>query len=409
VAEQVVREGAAKNIAYGASNAALTAIDPKTGEILAMVGSKDFFDTTIDGQVNVTVQSRQPGSSFKPIVYATAFKKGFQPETLLSDKPIDFGPDGSGQDYVPQNYDGRFHGTLPMRSTLAQSLNIPAVETLYLAGIGSVLEVAHALGITTLNDPQRYGLALVLGGGEVKLLDLTPAFGVFAREGVRTPTHGIKSIIDSSGKVIDPDESAVGAAVLDLEVARKINSILSDNVARTPIFGAHSPLILPDRPVAAKTGTTQDFRDAWTVGYTPSLVAGVWVGNNDNHPMHAGADGVFVAAPIWHDFMRQVTREMPVESFTPYTPVMSDKPLLTGTPDDAALQYFDIKSGRELSPEKAAKKDPSRVRVEGGGHSILYYVDKNDPLGPEPPDLSDPMLPRWEGTAPDSNAVDSGQ
>jgi len=404
-AERVVSEGAKRNIPFGASNAALAAVDPKTGEIRAMVGSKDFFDASIDGEVNVTMRPRQPGSSFKPIAYATAFEKGFQPETILTDKRIDFGPDGSGKDYIPRNYDGRYHGTMSMRSALAQSLNIPAVETLYLAGIGPTVDMAHRLGITTLNDPDRYGLALVLGGGEVRLLDMVSSFGVFAREGERMQVRGISHILDQSGERMGPDDPTPAKTVLDPEVARKISSILSDNAARTPIFGPRSPLILPDRPVAAKTGTTQDFRDAWTIGYTPSLVAGVWVGNNDNHPMRNGADGVFVAAPIGHDFMAAATKGTPVENFTAYTPVTSDKPLLTGTRESGPMTYYDIHSGKKLSAKKAAKKDPSKVRVSvaDAGHSILYYVNRNDPLGPTPPDLSDPMIARWESVPDGEN------
>lgn len=410
-AERAVREGAAKNIRYGASNAALTAVDPKTGEILAMVGSKDFFDASIDGEVNVAVRPRQPGSSFKPIAYATAFEKGFQPETILTDKEINFGPDGSGKDYTPHNYDGKYHGTMPMRSALAQSLNIPAVQTLYLAGVRTTVDMAHRLGITTLNQPDRYGLALVLGGGEVKLLDMVSVFGVFATEGSKVPPRGVLTILDSSGKKILDEPMSKPEVVLDPEVARKISSILSDNVARTPIFGPHSPLILPDRPVAAKTGTTQNFRDAWTIGYTPSIAVGVWVGNNDNRPMRSGADGVFVAAPIWHDFMQTVTRGIPAESFAPYTPIESDKFLVTGK-QDGGVKYFDTKSGKELSAKKAAKKKPSRVRIAFDGtaeHSVLYYVNKDDPLGDTPPDLSDPMLSRWESVSDEEGKLSFGR
>ncbi|NTW15667.1 MAG: PBP1A family penicillin-binding protein [Candidatus Moranbacteria bacterium] len=406
LAEQSVREGVVRNRSANASNAALTAIDPKTGEVLAMVGSRDFHDTSIDGEVNVALRPRQPGSSFKPIVYAAAFEKGFQPETLLVDKPIDFGPDGTGKEYVPQNYDGQFRGVLSMRETLAQSLNVPAVETLYLAGIGRTIDFARRLGITTLGNPDRYGLALVLGGGEVRLLDMVTAFGVFAREGVRAETHGVLRIIGPDGARVDADGPAP-ASVLDPEVARKVASIMSDDSARAPVFGARGPLTLPDRPVAAKTGTTQDFHDAWTVGYTPSLVAGVWVGNNDNAPMKAGSDGVYVAAPIWHAFMAAATSGAPVEAFTPYSKVESDKLLLTGLRDESAIEYFDLHSGKKLSPEKAAKKDPSRVRVSygDGGKCILSYVNKDDPLGPTPPDLSDPMIPRWEAPAPEEQAT----
>ena len=399
-AERAVREGVKKNADRDATNAALTAVDPRTGEVLAMVGSKDFFDTSIDGEVNVALRPRQPGSSFKPFAYATAFEKGFQPETLLTDKRINFGPDGSGKDYIPQNYDGGFHGTLPMRNALSMSLNIPAVQTLYLAGIPQTIDMAHRLGITTLNERNRYGLALVLGGGEVKLLDMTSAFGTFAREGVHVPVRGVASIVDQSGKKVEDNNRVQGSSVLDAEVARKINSILSDNQARSPVFGSHSPLILPDRPVAAKTGTTQDFHDAWTIGYTPSLAVGVWAGNNDNHPMKEGSDGVFVAAPIWNDFMRSSLAGTVIETFAPYTPAVSDKPLLTGKRDveGEPVKFFDTKSGKELSAKKAAKKDQSRVRVsiQSAAHSILYYTNKNDPLGDMPPDLSDPMLPRWE-------------
>ncbi|MDD5083670.1 MAG: PBP1A family penicillin-binding protein [Candidatus Moranbacteria bacterium] len=411
-AEWAVREGAKKNMSRDATNAALTAVDPRTGEILAMVGSKDFYDASIDGEVNVTTRLRQPGSSFKPIAYATAFSKGFQPETILTDKRINFGPDGSGKDYIPDNYDGRFHGVLSMRQTLSQSLNIPAVQTLYLAGVQQTIDMAHKLGITTLNETNRYGLALVLGGGEVKLLDMTAAFGVFAREGMRAPVHGVVNIIDQGGKHIDDDAAEKPVSVLDPEVARKINSILSDNAARAPIFGSHSPLILPDRPVAAKTGTTQDFRDAWTIGYTPSLAVGVWAGNNDNHAMAAGSDGVFVAAPIWNDFMKIALKDKPVENFSAYTPVTSDKPLLTGNRDGEGgeVKYYDIKSGKELSEKKAKKKKSSKVRVsiKNPAHSILYYVNKNDPLGQTPPDFTDPMFSRWEDASEVSYGGDEG-
>jgi 1A family penicillin-binding protein len=405
LAEKVVREGVAKNAKYDASNGALTAIDPKTGEILAMVGSKDFFDTAADGEVNVATSLRQPGSSFKPIAYATAFEKGFQPETLLTDKPIDFGADGTGKSYVPQNYDGQFRGTLSMRESLAQSLNIPAVETLYLAGIQSTIDMAHRLGITTLNDPSRYGLALVLGGGEVKLLDMVSAFGVFSQEGVRAQTHGIVRIVDGAGDRIDTDVPRP-TSVLDPEVARKIASIMSDDSARAPVFGSHGPLTLKDRPVAAKTGTTQDFHDAWTVGYTPSITVGVWVGNNDNTPMKAGSDGIYAAAPLWHEFMVAVTQGTPVETFTPYTKVESQKPLLTGIRTDGAVEYFDIHSGKKISEKKASKKSASSVRTsfKDPEHCILYYVNKNDPLGDTPPDFSDPMIARWEAVPEDPNA-----
>ncbi len=184
-AEQIVADGVKKNLARGASNGALVAITPNNGEILAMVGSRDYFDTAIDGQVNVAIEKRQPGSTFKPFAYATAFTKGFTPKTRIYDVPINFGPDGTGTEYIPSNYDGHFRGLITMREALSQSLNIPAVSTLYLAGIPDTIALATALGITTLTEPSRYGLALVLGGAEVKLIDLVSAFGVFGQEGKR--------------------------------------------------------------------------------------------------------------------------------------------------------------------------------------------------------------------------------
>jgi penicillin-binding protein 1C len=398
-AEETVRAGVTRNLGRGAENAALVAMDPKNGEILAMVGSRDFFDRSIDGQVNVATRPRQPGSSFKPFAYAKAFEKGYQPETLLYDVPINFGPDGSGRDYIPRNYDGRFHGLLPMRKTLANSLNVPAVQTLYLAGVQETIDLAHRLGITTLNDRNRYGLSLVLGGGEVRLLDMVSAFSVFATEGVRHPSRAIARITDGSGRAVAWNAPAATRA-LDVQVARKINSILSDNDARSMIFGPNSPLAFPGHTVAAKTGTTQEFRDAWTVGYTSSLAVGVWAGNNDNRPMHAGADGVFVAAPLWRDFLNRVLKQYPSTAFAPYETVETGKPMLSGKPEEET-RYYRKGSGKELSEEEAKRKDPDKIRVKKGSanHTILYYVNKDDPLGSSSPDMNDPMLERWEKAA----------
>ena len=394
-AEQVVSSGAQKNLALGASNAALVAIDPKTGNILAMVGSKNYFDPTIDGQVNVAISPRQPGSSFKPFAYAHAFELGYQPETKILDGPTDFGPDGSGKDYVPRNYDGKFHGLLTMRETLSQSLNIPAVKTLYLASIDGTLDLAHRMGITTLNDRNRYGLSLVLGGGEVKLVDMTSAFSVFATEGTRNPIQSVEKIVDHAGKTIAQSQEK-SQQVLDQQVARKINSILSDNAARTPIFGPRSSLILDDgRAVAAKTGTTQEFRDAWTIGYTPSIAVGVWAGNNDNHPMKAGSDGVFVAAPIWKDFMQKVLAGQPKENFVAYETQVDTANQASQM--SAVITFYNKKSGKKISQEKANKADPSRVEQR------IEYLSNTDGQSSAPanafsiamPQLSDPMYGRW--------------
>lgn len=361
-AERIVKEGAQKNLLYGAENAALVALDSNTGEVLALVGSKDYFSKDIDGNVNVAIRARQPGSAFKPFAYAAAFEQGYQPETIVIDRPMNFGPDGSGRNYIPRNYDGKFHGTLTFRQALSQSLNVPAVQVLSLAGIENTVALAQRLGITTLESPSRYGLALVLGGAEVRPIEMASAFSVFGQEGIKHNRAFILKITDSAGQTLEEKQSVSAERVLDAEVARKINSILSDNAARTPIFGAHSPLAFPATiSVAAKTGTTQEFRDAWTVGYTSSLAVAVWVGNNDGHPMRQGADGVFVAAPIWRQFMNIALPRFPQSVFTPYATAPSKIPVLSARPLETKTLYIDKKTGREISKEKAQKLKKSRV------------------------------------------------
>jgi len=308
-AEQIVHDGALENEKkFKAKNAALVAIDPTTGQILSMVGSRDYFDTEIDGNVNVTIAKRQPGSAFKPFVYATAFLKGLTPETVLFDLPTQFSTackpsDTSHKDpcYFPENYDGKFRGPMSIRNALAQSVNVPAVKALYIAGISDSIQTARRMGITTLEDASRYGLTLVLGGGEVTLLDITSAYGVFANDGVRNPTTAIIRIVYRDGTVLE-EFSPRPVSVLDQNVARQISNILSDNVARTPAFGTNSSLFFKNRDVAAKTGTTNDYRDVWIIGYTPNLAVGMWAGNNDNTPIDKSIAG-FVIAPLWRTFM----------------------------------------------------------------------------------------------------------
>lgn len=310
-AEEAIEQGSKKLDRYKATNAAMVSLDPKTGQILAMVGSRDYFDVEHDGNVNVTIMSRQPGSSFKPYVYATAFKGKYNPAFVLYDLRTDF-----GGGYSPQNYDGNTHGPLTIRQTLANSLNIPAVRMLDLVGVQNAINTARDFGITTLTDPKRYGLALVLGGGEVKLLEHTAGFGVFANRGVKVENTPILKVEERNGKVLEEYKEKMGKKpVIDPQITYEISSILSDNGARSMIFGPSSPLNFGDRPVAAKTGTTQEFRDAWTVGYTPSLAAGVWVGNNNNTPMAKGADGVVVAAPIFRNFMLKALADKEIEYF----------------------------------------------------------------------------------------------
>jgi 1A family penicillin-binding protein len=316
MAEEAVAAYAEKNeTKYNAKNEALVALDPKTGQVLAMVGSRNYFDDAIDGQVNVALRPRQPGSSFKPYVYATAFKKGYAPASLIMDVETNFGQFG-GIDYAPHNYDGKVNGPVSMRQALAGSLNIPAVKTILLVGVKDSIETAHDLGISTLKDESAYGPSLVLGGGEVSLLDHVSAFGVFANGGLRKPTVPILKVTDSHGNVLEENKEKTGQQVLDSQVAYLITSILSDNNARAFIFGPQNYLTLPDRPVAAKTGTTQEYHDGWTVGYTPQLAAGVWAGNSDNSAMNGKADGSAIAAPIWNYFMKKALAGQPVEQFS---------------------------------------------------------------------------------------------
>jgi 1A family penicillin-binding protein len=328
IAEDVIQQNAdAKFRGYGASNAALTSIDPKTGQILAMVGAIDYFNTEGEGNVNVATAERQPGSSFKPIVYLAGFKKGYEPNlhlafnpaTLLWDVKTDF-----GGGYSPNNYDGKFRGPVNARDALQQSLNVPAVKMLDLVGINTALDLAHQMGITTLNDPERYGDSLVLGGGEVKLVDLTSAYAVMAnqgtagyseknRNGTFTTSTSLLEVRDRKGKVLDKYKSS-DREVFSKDLAYQISNVLSDDAARAPQFGRGGPLTLPGREAAAKTGTTDSFRDAWTVGYVPQLAAGVWIGNNDNSPMNR-VGGSLGAAPIWNEYMERALEGSPAQKF----------------------------------------------------------------------------------------------
>lgn len=404
-AEKVIANGVERNFSRGATNAGLVAVNPQNGDILAMVGSRNYFDESIDGQVNVTLSPRQPGSAFKPFAYAKAFEKGYQPETMILDSPTNFGPDGGGRPYVPRNYDGKFHGLLSMREALAQSLNVPAVKTLYLAGIDETIELAHRLGITTLNDRPRYGLSLVLGGGEVKLLDMASAFSVFANDGIRNPAQAVIKITDNNGKVY-AEKKNNPQQVLNPQIARRINSILSDNTARTPIFGPKSPLILDGKTVAAKTGTTQEFKDAWTVGYTPSLAVGVWAGNNNGRPMKAGSDGVFVAAPIWNEYMKTVLADAPNQSFIAYDKEATKKKDgedIAGAAMIKKVTYYNVKSGERVSEERVKRMSSEKVKkkirekveyipVEGEN---ISQEEKDSAMNIALPNPNDPMYKRW--------------
>ena len=381
MAEAAVAEWEARNAEqYGANNASLVAIDPNTGEVLAMVGSKDYFNDDIDGQVNVALRPRQPGSSFKPYVYAAAFKEGYSPATMLMDVSTNFGNFG-GEAYIPQNYNGQVHGPISMRSALAGSLNIPAVKTIMLVGMRDAIDTATDMGITTLTDPSRYGPSLVLGGGEVKLLDHTSAYGVFATGGIRHEPVTVLKITDSSGDVLEEYKPDEGQRVLDAQVAFLINSVLSDNAARAFTFGASSYLNLPGRPSAAKTGTTQNSRDAWIVGYTPQLVAGVWVGNSDNTAMRAG--GSSLAAPIWNNFMKAALAETPAENFTRPAGIR-----------DIAVDKVSGKLPTQYTPETKPEVfasfalpeeyDDVHVQIQGQVYTVLHSEKPEDPAWEDP-------------------------
>lgn len=395
-AEEIVREGVTKNEkSFNASNASLVAINPTTGEVLAMVGSRDYFDLEHDGNVNVALRPRQPGSAFKPIAYAAAFEQGYTPDTIVFDLKTEFAK-GGVESYAPRNYDGRYRGPVTLKQALANSINVPAVKTLYLAGLGNTIDLAETLGITTLSDRSRYGLALVLGGGEVKLFELVSAFGVFATEGERFSATPIRVVLDSQGNVIEEFQPQ-GIRVLDKNTARIMNDILSDNDARSWVFGTRSALVVPGHQVAAKTGTTQDYRDAWTVGYTPSLVVGVWAGNNDNSEMKKGSAGVYVAAPIWKTFMKEVLAEHKKEWFRSPVIERAGKTILDGNPVVENLVSIDT-----ASEKRATEKTPVEFIVQKAYvsvHSILFWVDRKNPLGEAPAFPSrDPQFANWEAS-----------
>jgi len=378
-AETAVEEGVAVNKNLNAHNAGLVAINPKNGEVLAMVGSADWYETDsypigcipskdcqFEPKLNIAIygEGRQPGSAFKPFAYAAAFTEGLTPETVVWNVKTEFNPNCSATAeeekdefdeicYHPKNYTDKFTGPINLRNALAQSINVPAVKILYLAGLRETIELAKNMGITTLNqDPSWYGLSLVLGGGEVKLIDMVSAYGVFATEGYQISPVFITRIEDSAGNILEQNQKTP-KKVLETQTARIINDILSDNEARSPVFGRYSPLYIPGHDVAVKTGTTQEYKDTWTIGYSTSIVAGVWTGNNDGS-LPAQKPGVELAAPIWNSFMKKALEIYPGSNFIDPDPIQADKPILAG----------------EIN-----KEDP---------HSILHYIDRFDFLGETP-------------------------
>lgn len=376
-AEVVAKKyGAINQERFRAENNAIVVIDPKNGDILAMVGSKDYFDQEIDGNFNAAMGHRQPGSTFKPFVYSVLLNRGYTDETVFFDAPMQFSPncppDKFETDdicYSPVNYDDKFRGPITMRSALAQSINIPAVQALYLAGVKDSVDLAKSLGIESLTDLNAYGLSLVLGGGAVSLLDITSAYSVFANDGERNKYNPILWVEDSDGNIVDR-RTVYPSRVLSEQTSRIISSILSDNEARAPSYGQNSPLYISSRDVAVKTGTSNDYRDAWIIGYAPNIAVGVWVGNNDNSEMEKKVAG-FIVSPMWREFMDKILPTLPVEPFIKPEEENRDilKPVLRGEVGEL---------GKEI-------------------HSILFWVDKKDPRGPVPEDPSkDSQFNNWE-------------
>jgi membrane peptidoglycan carboxypeptidase len=358
-----------------------------------MVGSRDYFSKDIDGNFNVTLAERQPGSSIKPFIYAAAFNKGFLPDTILFDVQTQFSPlcppDSHSSEspcYSPSNYNHKFIGPVSMRNAMAQSLNIPAVKTLYLAGVKDSLKLAADMGLTSLNDPDRYGLTLVLGGGEVKLIDMTYAYGVFANKGIKAEPRSILRVEDNRGNIIE-ENIVQTKKVLDENVTLMISDVLSDNVARTPLWGANSLVNFPGKSVASKTGSTNNLRDAWLMGYAPNIAVGTWVGNNDNSPMGGGLSGLIVT-PMWREFMDIALAKLPEESFTqPTINRVGVKPIIRGEYIDTSEIFALLQENKPIDVSAIYKNI----------HSILYFVDKNNPSGPNPTNpANDPQYENWE-------------
>ncbi len=323
-AETIVREELDKVKNLNVGNGAVLTINPQNGEILAYVGSKEYdsLDAEFQGKYDVVSQGyRQPGSALKPITYAVAFSKGYTPASVLMDVDTHFPGGKDKPDYIPKNYDGKYRGPVQIRYALGNSINIPAVKTTALVGIKDILKTANEMGLTSLAptdaNVEKFGLSITLGGGEVRLMDLVQAYGVLATGGVKNELVSILKVIDGDGKSIYENKPKTGKKVLGEDASFLVSHILLDNEARKEVFGTNSYLVIPGKTVVAKTGTTDDKRDNWTVGYTPSVVAGVWVGNNDNSPMNPKlASGATGAAPIWYRIMREALKNRPNEEFS---------------------------------------------------------------------------------------------
>ncbi len=392
-AEEIVREQVSKIRSRGARNGGAVVLHPGSGEIRALVGSIDWQDGTF-GKYNVALARRQPGSSFKPYVYAAALEEGLiTPTTELSDRPIIYTADDWLEPYIPRNYDGRFHGSVTVREALGNSLNVPAVEVIDTLGVDTAIDTAESFGITTLADRSRFGLSLALGSGEVSLLEHTQGYAVFANEGEFVPATTIMEITDRFGTVIH-DYEPHPTRVLSRATAYLISSILSDNETRRNIFGNTLSI---SRPAAAKTGTSQEFFDAWTMGYTPQLVVGVWVGNNEHRPMR-NLPGALGAAPIWRTLMEEFLADRPHEWFevppgVEAVPICRSNGLrATYTGPGVYTEYF--KSGTEpeglcYAPRPEPEEDDAS---EEGGEEDQPAGESEPPPTETPTEDSEPSL-----------------
>jgi membrane peptidoglycan carboxypeptidase len=421
---------------YGAENASVVAIEAKSGSILSMVGSRDYFDKDIDGKVNIATSKRQPGSAFKPIVYLSAFMEGYTPETVVWDVNTEFnlrcpaelpinilengekndagneGVDGSFNDgiytdengrenkcYRPRNFDWYtdrpFKGPMKMKNALPESRNIPAIKTLYLVGIKKVIENARLFGIKSLNKSSNYyGLGLVLGGGEVELLNLVSTYGTFANEGIRVEPNSIIEIFDKDNESIYKHREEK-RRVVDSKYVKNLNTILSDNELKYPTFGYNSVLYFKDRDVASKTGTTNDNRDSWTVGYDDGHVSlGVWVGNNDNRSAKKNPGGA-VTYHIWKESMQEALKDYPNSKFgeAPDLFELGGKPSLRGVLKGGITIPIDIKTG-VLATDQTPQEFIKEIVIPSY-HSLLHWVKKGDPKGPVP-HKKDEAYKHWE-------------
>jgi len=429
-AEEIVKKEVDNLASAKVGNGAAVILDPKTGQILSMVGSKDYFGKSqpegckegescvFESNVNVATRPRQPGSATKPIAYSKALEKGYTASQVYLDVKTEF-PGGNKPTYIPVNYDGQYHGVVQMRYGLGNSYNIPAVKNLALVGVKDVMELGYRMGLTTwepsVENVNSVGLSLTLGGREVRLLDLTSAFGTLANKGVQNDPISILKVEDNKGKAIFEYHPTEGKKVLDPGIAFIISDILSDNGARTAAFGSSSVLVIPGKTVAAKTGTTDEKRDNWTVGFTPSVVVGVWVGNNDNTVMSpVVTSGVTGASPIWNKIMREALKEKANEPFEKPGNVyqMEVDGLMNGKPHGGSptrKEYFLNNSGPTAESStyqhlKVCKSNPHRLANDGedSEEKDVVVLKEDDPTGA---DKWQKGIDEWVITAPDARLV----